>query len=688
MVGRVQIGGGSDARGRTFDFTEQVSQQISQFGEGLLDDALEARRQQDLTTSVENKGQFLREVDEAVARLDPAQDDFPDAVAQIYQDKTEQILAGTTIVDENVRNVLERELTQLSTEGGLRAIQLQRENAQTRALSAFEDARNQMLADIEADPDGAGVFEEAFTADFAKLGEVFSPSEREAIFDQTMDQATEARILGLAQAGRKEDADALLEKSAGMFTPEARRALERKVGTADARFRQDRARASARTIADLEIGVVTGSAGIAEIEAADKDGLFRDNEGKRVQLIRTLAARDKSEREKAAGLADIFSKLQLGLSVKPSELDDAIAAAAGPNASPDQLLGIGIQLSSQAGFVAPIVKRGVQAGNITTDPTILARSAQVNQVLGNIAPGQDTGAGVQVGIATQFMDFGLDPGTAAQRALAITQGSNPASRKARFDEFANLGFDPVAGLEDGFLAQLGEAFGLTEAIDIGEVSPGAVGQYTRLVRNFYSATGDMDLAQNMATKQFTQFYGLTGVGGADGGARVVQRPPERFAVPPNMVNVVPDDVRRDAVNEFVQSAIDASGVIIGDQVGSEPAWKLELTPGTTVYEIRVRNSEGLTVPLLDKTTRRPIILEGLSEAEFKETKAWEDWEAGLRGEGEAVRRFQRESLDRGEAINNFIQQLPQPSPSGGGTFPRRMEQPADVQGLALPIGGQ
>lgn len=646
MVQRTRVGGGSSALGRTFAVGATAGpllQGAAEITGTLQDQAIEEQKNKDLVTEVEDRGEFLRKVDEDISKLDPSQPDYAERVREAYDARRSETLEGTRISNEAVRNNLELGLTRLSEEAELRALQTSRESTQKRAVAALGDAENVMLSQIEEDPDGAGVFEEEFTAAFAAAGEAIpNQAAREAAFDEVMDRATLARARGFARQGRREEAEALLEKNAGMFTPAQRKAAERDIRVIDGEVRRARAVDNANAVADLEVAILNDQAGVEDVEAADKAGVFASNPRLKPVLLRQIQTRDRA---KLAGIEkdlDILQRFENGEGLKNRAEAETVwesrVQELGPDAQPRQLMDEAANITLRAGAVPESIFRLTRAANASNDPAQVAAGIMFHGAIVAKSPTADTGANKRIQAGSAMMRvLGVDAGTAAT-LLTENEPTGPV-RKERTEIFdTELGFDSA-----DFLGRIG--------FDEDRLPPGLQGGARQMVREFYAQTGSLEVAEAAVQDLMKRQYGQTQVMGRN---ETVRFPPESYALPGNMVGPGVDGAaRRQIVEELVQDFLDERGLkpaqtlaetrgevdqgagFVASEVGLGPeaaARQELLVPAFRLTYIQGTNPPQYEIGLLNEfasvespTYSRVGVFRGATEEEAKATEAWKGW---------------------------------------------------------------
>lgn len=646
MVERVRVGGGSSALGRTFAAGGAGAAMLDSIGDlaGSLQEA-KAREQQDkdMVTSVEDRTRFVKAVDAKVTELDPAQPDYSERVAEIYNDERAAILEGSKISTPGVRRDLEARLAAISGEAEVRAVQTSRESTRKRAFDALADAENEMIAGIEEDPDGAPVFEDQFASAFAAAGETIPASAREALFDEVMDKATSARIRGLARAGRRDEAEAMLKEEAGTFSTAQRKEIERDIRVISGELAVGTAANNANAVADLEVAILRNEAGVTEVEQADKDGVFSNNPRLKATLLRQIQTRDRRIMEGLEAKVDIMQRYEAGAGLKNRKEADAAfqerAATLGPNPSASEVTDMMAEVTLRAGIMPESGYRLVRAGNASDQPGQVAAAIDIHSAVIARSPTADTGASqrIQAGAAMTRV-LGLNSGAAAE--LLIKNEPTGNVRRERVEIFdKEMDFD-----SEDFI----------EGMGFDEIPQGMRADVRSMVRQFYVQSGNLEIAEAAAEDLIGSQYGTTETGGIE---RMVKRPPEMYGLPGNMVGPgVDPEVRTQIIDEMIQGFLTERGlepaipltteeeVLITPGVTKSPSAELtgpvpsqELREQSTLPPWKLTMIEGTNPPqyvigLLNDLGKysKVGIWKGATDEEAKSTEAWQTWSENQR----------------------------------------------------------
>jgi hypothetical protein len=593
------------------------------------------------------EARFDRRVQERLAELDPTASDYDQEVQEVLQEERQGTLEDAQIETQRAYDELSTNLSVRSEGERAIATDQRRVALEDEALDTLSEAQNQALAKIRNDPDGADAYIAEFQTRANRLKEAISPEQHDDIDRAAAVSATVARVEGLAQEARYEEARKLAEEQAGSMDPETFRSTKRRIREIQNQARQDFLSDTAAQVTNLEIGIVdasseAGLSGIRQrIESLNQEGFFQGRQHKRAALIKQIEAKRGRLRTGQEELGVALAKFDSGTgndTQKEADLVWGVYSDKLPeDASAADRIDHAVNFASKSGYLPTEFKRLVEnAERVTNQPDLLATAAQVYDRASaddaQIDMGLRNRENSRVRLTATYQDV---MGTSYEDAANLVNENIPDAAKLKerrevFDEEVDdLDFNNLIGdaLDQGGFLGIGD-------LDAEDVSARARAEYERALRVNYEMSGDMEIATAAASRRFRERYGTTRVGDVE---QVTMHPPERFF--PGAINsLLTPDQKATIITQDVEQSLQELGVTPGIVVGQEgvgterpglgqqlpspsqegeqklfavdesgvPAYRLVADDRTEralargeppSYEVRVRNDFGVLVPL-------------------------------------------------------------------------------------------
>lgn len=592
-VPAISIGGFNNARGALVNPNVPTPSGAGAFGAlaSGFDQLAELERinnaRRDALRSVEVEGEFERSTDEALAELNPLDADYSDQVREIYRQASEDAAVTADFVTPQAEADLAINLTARS-EGAITAAQLlRRETLEKEALRLLRVAQDDVFAKIRQDPDGTAAYLAEFARKAGKVNESISPELLPALAEAFADQALIAQAEGLAQAGRFDEARALLDENQGELTPQIFRNAKGRIRTIENDLRADQNAATDGIVADLEIKILkTVTAGgdldemEKEVEAAKTAGLFENREQTRVRLVRMIERARRAQQQNLADRLAVQQKLLTGEGLatkKEATLAwDMAVEQLDPEVSVDEVLDRAALFAAETGWLPPRLAQQIKNAERVEDPTLLAAGAQVYDRIVERAP-EAVGVaeiGPRVGLTSAIVE--RIPGSTYESAADLVQTKLPdeqelVRRRAQFTiDFEDLdSFDAIRSI-DGFG---GGFFG-----DDVVISQRVADTYESTLRLLYDMHGQADIAQKAAERIFQQRFSVSEVGGVE---HVVEFAPERH-LPGAANHHLAREQKTPVINDLVLDWIEDQGIEIPPSViGAEGSGKPVIPGGVS-----------------------------------------------------------------------------------------------------------
>lgn len=622
---KVIIGGGSRATGQLVDpggitpgiSIAEATEGFRQAGELLAQKAQQDQIDTDKLAGVKEFNDRTETYRLAQAELDQ------DKLSPTYLEDSAALVAvlnegaGEDIKTRQVRDSLSADLDTFGTNQTV-AFSLGRTDAivDDTVLEHIKSA-DAIAAAVVLDPDGFQIHIARHAALVKNLPDL-PAAEQKAQEEAFADKITQARIEGLAQFGRGDEARALLRESAGAFKLETVRAMARRIREIETLTQQGALAAVTRQVADISVAV-TDARSLEELQALrdqvdtmDADGQFPGAlQGKRVALIRAIETKRKAIASGDKSLLEGLRNFSGGLGFDDPKQADLVYGLlfkdlVESGATPEQINSMTAQFVKDGGIVPPAVKNRHEAAEVVESPTLLAGAAASVLRIREAARDADTGAGPRVEATIALHVLGGQ--TLEEAAIIVTNGlPDAATRAVREKEFEELidDFDVEDFLDDAGIIDDRTVLGITIFADPASIADRVRVDALEAFRIQYMLTGNEKVAALAAQEAMKGLYGQTTVGGGD--PRVVRTPPHKIM--PNPGGILTDAqldkvVTADLGVGLAQREIEAAAPL-NEEDTSPPATlfadaqtRREVAAGGPVsYSVRVRNSFGMQSPV-------------------------------------------------------------------------------------------
>lgn len=623
-----QVGGANRARSFVTPTAvpsglEALAAGAGDFAEVFAQKAREDQEHRDRLRAVEHQGQYRRRITEGAADLDPTADDYLQQMEELHSSARADIMADPGISSRPVLEDLELSLTKLEQTGLLGAVATRHQKIEEKGLALIDQEADEFLAQIRDDPDGYDAYVTGLADTAQQVGPSLRPDVLEAKMRELGDKTIEAKVEGLAQARRYEDAQAFLKDAEGELEPGTVRFLGRRIREIQNTHQQDFHAATDGEIADVSIAIIDAGSQTElralreDVETMASQGMFEGREQTRVSLIRAIESKHQAIIENNRDLATALQQYGSGTGNDSQKFADlaygAISARYPEGLAPEEKDALDREFVKRSGFVPTPVKRLLENAERVENPEMLARAAQLDADIQAAAPGAETEAGMRSELTQAFNTIGLSWDEAAQ--LVIDRAPDNATVKARDEEFKEefedqdwrefLADAGLAGSEfDPGVTSVGGLLVPRLFSPAAEIPAGLVEEAEQVTRQFYKLSGDADAARAAAGKHLSKVYGVTGVGGQ---ARTQKYPPERYL---KVGDERDEALRTSAMDGLARRAIEATGAAVPDvedgrshMLVSDRQTQRDLEQGLLPsYEVRVRSK-------LDGDTMVPVNVE-------------------------------------------------------------------------------
>lgn len=482
----------------------------------------------------------------------------------------------------------------------------------------IEDGLNAVTAGIEQNPDGAADATAKWREGLKAYSGMFDAETLKDMDNQGSAAITVSAVRGLATAGRYDDAQALIDrvraagtiddKTGHAMSDVVRQTKDRATEIADKAQRELDMAAAKRKAADaewkhlngnrLEVDILDGKAGRAEIDDAARKGRISEND--KPALIRT-AREEAASRDKAS---KIGAALQGNMPLDPynSDVKQGVDKYW-------QLQG-GLDVFGQTVTPDPknpkyTVNRGTALVLSLTKNAGVAPSSAVSSLQGMALNGTDDQKQVALDTVAQLYEQSPAAATAAfpdgqQRVLndalsykhKIEAGITPKDALAAVARENEATADPIMKARQAQArknAALLEVGGLKDAIDPNPFAGGfpkgvgepALAMYREAYTEAFVRTGDDAVATKQAKAAVKRVIGRTTVGSSAG---LMPYPPEHF-YPQALNDAHPGWMNEDLVDAVAE--LRATGAIGTDKTAEVKTSDLAITSdGQTSREIR------------------------------------------------------------------------------------------------------
>lgn len=578
----------------------------------------------DSITSVALEGEFDRRTSEEIAKLDPIETGYLEKVEDILTTARDDVLRADRFETQRGLDLTQGRLDARVIDSGIRATAARRRALEVDALRLREEEVDRTLARIRTDPDGTEKYLAGFADKMLRLAPSISPEVTRDLAEDFGDQALLAEAEGLALRGRTGDARALIDENQGELSSAQFRSAKNRIREIEGQQRADFARATARVIADFEIGIIKGEIdSTADIEAFEKrnPGIYNGREDKRVQHTRMVEARRKAkikgERDLAAARANVDRGRGIDTEKEASAWwDDELKGYRGGD--PRETMERVAQGAADTGWIPPRMAQDFENAERTENPDLLGAVAMQHDMINRTAPrakGMEK-AGDRVALTQSIVELtGSSYDDAAKQVIAnVPDAATLKIRRQEFDEqVAQLNIEDEASKFGA--PTLAET--LVPFVDPPVPSGPAIAAYEKTLGTFHDLHGDMEIAKRATDKAMARRFGRTNVGGAN---TIVELPPEA-ALPSPAQGLEPErrsQLINDEITQFLadfgidvepaigdeDNVLPPFGLVVDEQTRREAANGLPLT-----YVLHVRTPLGALSPVptwVDKRTGEQI----------------------------------------------------------------------------------
>ncbi len=637
---------------------------ISNAAENMSDMVAADNVRRDRLEQVKQTAAFRNKSIEAMDSLDPLADDYEEQVTNTFASLKDDALSSAKFRTGAARDEFAANIEALTSGNETIAMQKRRGALSDEAIRVRQESEDGVFAAIRQDPDGYDMYLAGFQDDAKKLNISIKPQLLPKMNEAFADSAILARSQGYAEAGRYDDARKFLEENQGSLDPNvfvnAKRGIREIENTHKQQFLSD----TASQVADLEVRVVDATDGStlsklrAQVDTLNAQGFFKGREEKRVGIIKLIEAQRDQLINKSRNTNAALDNFLSGTGVDSQKQADLAFAPtydawqkAHPDASTEEELSFAADFTAKSGFLPTKYKRLVENAERTENPQLLEAGARIYDKIGVAAPNAKTGADEKdsrvrlTSVATSLLGIGYDQAA----DMVIKRVPDSATLKARREQFD----------KDFSKLDMRDMLDSLDIFDNPKSVPDTVARDAeRSLRMHYDMIGDKTLATAAMKDQITKTYGVTTVGGVE---QAMKYPPERFnPIPPRAAaemdadafsKMLTADVRRLLEGADIAPATLTVGELDmarGKVVGYEKSGKAIVEGGDTdkwaktkngvpsyglasddvterdiaagrlpSYEVRVRNSYGLLVPI-GKRYRMPSLDELSQTPEYQE----------------------------------------------------------------------
>lgn len=252
------------------------------------------------------------------------------------------------------------------------------------------------------------------------------------------------------------------------------------------------------------------------------------------QIQRAGKARETEQAE----AADIAAILSAGLPLDPSNAKQvkalgsafAIDAAQQPMGSPGWK-SIALSYASKARILPPQAEQWVRQAMRSPNAELRANAAlfygDMELTAPEAASGFDAATKGYAGLVSSMVNAGTDPIVAANAAQEATYGVTPQMQERRREQYREISKDNTGALN----SLIDENFD-TLFTRQPEPTQALQADFGQQVERYFTITGNIDVARDMAWRDVSRVYGPSRVNGEP---MVMMMPPERFGVSPEWV---------------------------------------------------------------------------------------------------------------------------------------------------------
>lgn len=386
------------------------------------------------------------------------------------------------------------------------------------------------------------------------------------------------RILSQFEVSTDQGQEALSAFVESGARPEVRDAVRRRVQEGQSLMRAERRREFVDDIARVDRAIATEDAGedIEHLAGRLYDmGVYSVDEysGTLAQIDRSRIAGAKAN----AGAAEIQAALAAGLPLDPSDKGqrDALASyfAAGTkglDVGTEPWRSSAIAVANQTRMLPDQALSWTRQAMRSPDPAIAAAGAQFFGAVQAAAPDAISQVDADTKSFASMLNAMIEAGTPKDQAVETARKNvfevTPATREARAQAWGKSGKDSLA---------LGSSAALTKFLD-RDFDPGlfvtqpsatdprtvrAPGSkqiepdFTALSEQYFTRTGDIELARELAWSDIRRVYGVSQVNGS----------PVMMAAPPERFGITPEEVRKD-IDTLLAATPQEDGTLAEDVV--------------------------------------------------------------------------------------------------------------------------
>lgn len=576
------------------DSVRRAATQLGADVQAVTNQILEDARAADLVNAEKAFGNFQREAQERIAKLDPLSKTYLQDLQKAYSDARTNAVSTAGLSTPEVLQALERRVTQISETAATVAAGKRRTAVAREAKKVRANARTALVNQIRDDPDAAELFLQTHqkTTVQATTPALINVNEAEKEDRADLDAATEATVQGHAENGNFKAANEVAS-SVEKESPEKAAALKRTVKSAQINAEIAKNLTTGSLIDRLQTAADLADERIPDqVSRALKAKVISKREANSINKRFQKALRAKIEQDRVAdqGAAAIAK----GLGTTQEEADALYARARDTIANaPDEteaLLNFIRQVKRAPTPIKEAIKRNEERGQ----PAALVQNAQLLQVLTNGDVGIEE-FGIRSRLTFEFAR--LNGVTFEEAARAVVEGApeNEQEEKRRLR-------DVKKPLQEGIAADL-------ESIWEGAPPPNLAARYAEAVEAGFLVTGDLETARQTALRKFKAEYGTSEINATSGVETQMRYPPEQVALlQPRFKGADPDalteevqafmnkrllEVAREAVGDPNAKNLNVTPVtdeetIRAIRAGDEPTWAIRITRGGQIFTLRTR----------------------------------------------------------------------------------------------------
>jgi hypothetical protein len=410
---------------------------VQDYIENKADLEKEQNDRMDNMRAVKAKGAAQLAATKRVADLDPLSPDFEETVYQTYLEEAQIASEGAQFADGKNADVFKTEQQSLAEGARVKAFQFKQERVIEDALMTRENLENELLNRVREDPAGFQSHMDTFEDDVLKVDALLPPNVAKARSEALQDNVIYSRAEGLAEAGDVNSALEFLDSAeAGGVDPAKIREAKRRIRRIESTNRTEFNRATANQVAELTHRVMTGQAGYAEIDAAEKAGLFQAREGYGWQLKTAAANVQKSAAKEGRKLETSAAKLAGGFAEQEDvdRIYNYELEKLGPDATPEQKVQVALDLARQTYLVPDPLRDAITTASRSANPEKVAQAADLHAKLVEVNPYADTGATDTTKLLAEMTASGADPVETAKSLIDSSRNRNSEARAKELRE--------------------------------------------------------------------------------------------------------------------------------------------------------------------------------------------------------------------------------------------------------------